>query len=253
MKKNLLKVLSHPLFIMVISSAVTWGIIQLNIFVSAQKLQNLAQSITVEINKEQSRIGPGTIIAKQGNKYLVISNAHVILNSPSTLPNSSVLLNSKSFQITTFGEQNYEATLISNPELAKIDLGLLEFTSNQNFPLANIANSLPEIGEKVIAAGFVTEQKTLNLTEGEIKYIPEKPFQKGYQIGYTNTIEMGMSGGPIINTKGELIGLNGKRANPIYNSGFIYEDNSKPPAIEVDRYRQVSWGIPSVIFFTQIR
>lgn len=224
--------------------------------ISDEKLKNIAKNITVKISdhneNSNTQMGSGTIIGKQGDRYLVITNAHVLFNSDGVPPNSSVLLDSKTFKVMTFDGKNNQATLITNPELAELDLALLEFTTNEDYPFTNIVNYLPKKGEKVLASGFINTNKNLILRDGEITQIPEKSFEKGYQIGYTSSIEKGMSGGAILNSKGEIIGINGRSANPILNTGFIYEDGSKPTPSEIEQYRKLSWGIPAVNFFRQI-
>ncbi len=53
-----------------------------------------------------------------------------------------------------------------------------------------------------------------------------------------------MSGGAILNQKGELIGINAMRAYPILGEPFVYEDDSSPTESIRESMMKSSWGIP---------
>ncbi|MHC5729382.1 MAG: S1 family peptidase, partial [Nostoc sp.] len=76
--------------------------------------------------------------------------------------------------------------------------------------------------------------------------------KEGYQIGYNSNIEQGMSGGAILNIKGRLIGINGRGAYPILNTGYVYPDGSRPTESEIKRMRSLSWGIPISTVLAQV-
>jgi tetratricopeptide (TPR) repeat protein/S1-C subfamily serine protease len=71
----------------------------------------------------------------------------------------------------------------------------------------------------------------------------QQPFQEGYQIGYTNNIVAGMSGGAIFDELGDLVGINGISAYPILDTVYRYEDNTTPPPAEIEKFRALSWGL----------
>jgi tetratricopeptide (TPR) repeat protein/S1-C subfamily serine protease len=81
-------------------------------------------------------------------------------------------------------------------------------------------------------------------TEGEVSLIPDRALEQGYQLGYTNPIQSGMSGGPIINRDGDIVGFNGRHGNPLFGDPFVYADGSKPTDAERQKMVGLSWGLP---------
>ena len=203
------------------------------------QLQTLISQVTVKIITDKNR-GSGTILGKQRNKYLVITNAHVVMG------NHRVTLQ-------TIDKQTYSAQIIPNPNLEKFDLALIEFSSVQNYCTRTVTSIIPEINTNIMAAGYTSQSPDILYRPGKVEQIPDKPLKDGYQIGYTSDIIQGMSGGPILNNRGEIVGINGKTAYPIFNSGLIYADGNKPSAAEIAKMRTVSWGIPVFRFLQQVQ
>ena len=81
-------------------------------------------------------------------------------------------------------------------------------------------------------------------TEGEVSLIPNQALEEGYQLGYTNLIQSGMSGGPIINRDGDIVGFNGRHGNPLFGDPFVYADGSKPTDADRQKMVGLSWGLP---------
>ncbi|UKO98747.1 tetratricopeptide repeat protein [Nostoc sp. UHCC 0870] len=205
---------------------------------SPQQLQTLASQNTVRIIGD-SNGGSGTLIAKQGNTYLVVTNAHVIRGV-------------NNIQLQTTDKKNHTAKLIPNRNLENLDLALLEFQTSQNYCLRKIADFIPYKQTPVTAAGYSSEKREIVYRTGTVEQIPDRPLKEGYQIGYTSDIEQGMSGGAIINSRGELIGINGKSAYPLFNTGYTYADGTKPTEAEIQQMRTVSWGIPVSTFLARV-
>ncbi|MDB9401354.1 tetratricopeptide repeat protein, partial [Microcystis aeruginosa CS-567/02-A1] len=148
--------------------------------------------------------------------------------------------------------KTYTAKIIPNPNLENLDLALIEFQSNQNYCLRQITSIIPNLETPVMAAGYSIDKQQIVYRTGTVQQIPERPLKEGYQIGYTSDIEQGMSGGTIINSRGEIIGINGKSAYPILNTGFTYSDGTKPTQTQIQKMRTVSWGIPVFTFLAQV-
>lgn len=204
-------------------------------FPSKDQLQEIAESITVRVYSNQ-RKGSGTLIGKHGSTYRILTNAHVLLPG-------------KPFRVQLVDGEIYEASQVQSINWKGRDLALLKFQSYKDYQLACLNHSLKvSIGKSVFASGFPYDSQELAFTEGRISLFPPKKLDGGYQIGYTNLIQQGMSGGPILNGQGELIGINGMIAYPILNTSYIFEDGSSPNDSQISLMRRVSWGIPISTF-----
>jgi len=200
---------------------------------TSAQLQALAKSITVKILTKNGSAS-GTLIAKNGNNYTILTNDHVI--NPG-----------ESYRIQAPDGKIYPATVIKEkpPSLKNQDAALFQFESTVEYTIATLGISAPiAVEQKIVAAGFVNDSAKLVFTEGQISLLPDKSFQRGYRIGYNNKIQPGMSGGPILNYQGEVIGINAVHAYPISDKIYTYIDNSKPSAAERQQMRQYSWGLP---------
>ena len=200
---------------------------------TSAQLQDLAKSITVKILTKNGS-GSGTLIAKNGNSYTILTNDHVV--SPGA-----------SYRIQTPDGKIYSANVIKEkpPSLKNQDVALFQFQSTVEYTIATLGTSSPiAVEQKIVAAGFVNDNAKLVFTEGQISLLPDKSFQRGYRIGYSNKVQPGMSGGPILNYQGEVIGINAVHAYPISDKIYVFSDNTKPSAAERQQMRQYSWGVP---------
>ena len=208
---------------------------------SRQKLQTLAKQITVRVMGDNNS-GSGTIFAKKGNSYLVVTNSHVLLGV-------------NKVQIKTPDNQIYSAQILPNTNFGKLDLAVLQFTSNQNYCLPKeIASFDINTDTPVIAAGYSSSKGEMLFRTGTVKQIISQPTLKaGYEIGYTSDIEQGMSGGPIISSLGYLLGINGISSYPLVNSGYVYTNGKRPTNPEIQEFRKLSWGIPIKTVLAQVK
>ncbi len=206
---------------------------------SEQQLKTIASRITVRVIGDNNG-GSGTIIAQQGNTYLVVTNSHVIRGV------SSVKLKTSDGNI-------HDAKIVPNIKFEKSDLALLEFKTNQNYCLQQVSNTIPITETEVTAAGYSSAKGEIVFRTGTVQQISQQSLKEGYQIGYTSDIEQGMSGGAIINSRGELIGINGRSAYPILNTGYVYPDGTRPTEEEIQQMRKLSWGIPITTLLAQVK
>ncbi|GCA71998.1 TPR repeat-containing protein YrrB [Microcystis aeruginosa NIES-2519] len=202
--------------------------------------EQFLQRVTVRITSETNR-GSGTIIAKKGDNYLVLTNAHVTRSA-------------KTLQVQTYDGHSRAARIVPNSLSENQDLALLEFSDTRDYSIATIAKFTPNqdrIGLEVVAAGYVAETGQYRTTKGTLEQVSDRPLRDGYSVGYSGEIVQGMSGGGIF-VDGELIGINGRSAHPIL-SNYIYEDGTKPTDAEIQQMRAVNWGISINTLLTYIR
>ncbi|BAZ37835.1 peptidase S1 and S6 chymotrypsin/Hap [Calothrix sp. NIES-4101] len=217
---------------------------------SQQQVQKLAAAITVKI-LSGGFLGSGILVHQDGHVYTVLTNAHVLRSSKPP------------YRIQTPDGQVYAASfpveklhVNSLPEDA--DLALLEFrSSKRKYQVAFLGSSSNlNIGNEVFAAGFPVDtqgfvDRGFSLKVGEISLVLDKALEGGYRIGYTNDIQKGMSGGPLLNRAGEVVAINGMHAEPLWGNPYVYQDGTEPDRdlrLEMERY---SWGIPMEIYVHQ--
>jgi len=210
---------------------------------SVKQLHTLAESITVKVLSGEF-LGSGILIDQQGSVYTVLTNAHILRSAEPP------------YQIQTPDGQIYQADVPQNVSFPGHDLALLQFQSpDGRYPVASLGTS-PRVGGEVFAAGFPfvddlsqvpvirDKQGGFVLQVGQVSLILEKALEGGYRIGYTNPVEKGMSGGPLLNNRGQVVGINGMHAEPLWGDPYIYMDGSIPEPDLREQMSHYSWGIP---------
>lgn len=144
--------------------------------------------------------GTGCIIDKSG---IILTSAHVIDIG-------------KTVVVTMNNGQNYTAKVLKHLGENK-DIALLKIETNQNLKTVKLGNSEKiKVGEKVLAIGNPFGFSG-TLTQGIISRID---YAKN-RIQTDAAINPGSSGGPLLNTKGEIIGINQAIYNPDNNISNI--------------------------------
>ncbi|MEH2324261.1 MAG: tetratricopeptide repeat protein [Nostoc sp.] len=199
---------------------------------SPTQIRQLAQAVSVKV-LSNNKGGSGVLISKQGQTYTIITNAHVISNKGT-------------YRIQTPDGKTYTATVINQGNSLKgNDLAVLQFQSQAKYQIIPLAsNSNLAENQEVFAAGFPDDSKEIVVTNGKISLLSKQPLVGGYQIGYTNEIRQGMSGGSLLNQSGQLIGINGLLNNAILNEAYFYQNGSKPSAEQLQQLRQLSFAVP---------
>ncbi len=208
---------------------------------STEHLQQLAQSITVKIFSGDRNNGSGIVIQRQGQQYSVVTNEHVLtLGTP--------------YRIQTPDGRFHEATVARGFNFNGQDLAVLQFSANADYAVASLGNaSSLNVGDDVFAGGFpfgANPDRRLGFvfTQGEITLLSDRAVNGGYQIGYTNDIQKGMSGGPVLNRQGQVVAINGMHAYPLWGDPYVFLDGTRPDAAVREIMTRSSLAIPIETF-----
>jgi len=169
--------------------------------------------------------GSGVVILPEG---FIVTNYHVVKNANSSI---TVSFNPK------YDDRVYQAKLVSFVQ--DEDLALLKIPHERDFPTIPLGTSSDLMpGETVVAIGNPHGQ-THSVSSGIISGLHrnvEIPVDSWRTLHFTDLIQtdasinLGNSGGPLLNIHGELIGINSVVNSAAENIGF---------AIPVDRVREV--------------
>ena len=144
--------------------------------------------------------GTGCIIRDDG---IILTGSHVVEDA-------------KSIEIKTSNGKIYKADVIAQMGKNK-DLALLKINAKEKFPTISFGNSDEvKVGQKVLAIGNPFGFAG-TLTQGIISRID---YAKG-RIQTDASINPGCSGGPLLNTSGEVIGISQSIYNPDNNISNI--------------------------------
>ncbi|MBD2775760.1 S1 family peptidase [Iningainema tapete] len=204
---------------------------------SVEQIQQQAQAITVKVMSSDV-LGSGIILQRQGSVYTVLTNAHVLRagNPPYRIQTSDRHI-----------WQNVETN--ASTSLHKNDLAILQFRSTGKVYLVASLGSSPVVGMEVFAGGFptteeVSGEKGFVFNTGKVSLVLPKALEGGYQVGYTNNIQKGMSGGPLLNRQGKVVGVNGMHANPIWDAPSVFADGSEAAPALHQKITRLSWAVP---------
>ncbi|MFO5492390.1 MAG: tetratricopeptide repeat-containing serine protease family protein, partial [Cuspidothrix sp.] len=168
-----------------------------------QEIDDTAQNITVLIENRNG--GSGTIINRDGNTYTVLTSFHNVADK------------TVQYTLVTPDGQRYPIDVKNlKPLGGNIDLTVVQFNSSKSYQVAKIGDSdNAKRRDNVYTAGFPAKTGGINAylfecRDGQINAnATQVTIDGGYNLIYSNKILKGMSGGPVLNQKGELIGING--------------------------------------------
>ncbi len=196
----------------------------------------VAKTVTVRIDGKNT--GSGVIIRHQGDRYSVLTNWHVVS------PMSGKLSSTDRSTVQTMDGKKHLVLVPTIDRVANLDLAILEFRSRYRYPVVAIGNSdrLNE-GQALYVSGWADPSPQLpnsayQFLVGNLSGRIDKP-RDGYALVYTVSALPGMSGGPILDRRGNLVGIHG-RAIADLRTGTV----SSVLGIDVNRYRQASGDLP---------
>jgi tetratricopeptide (TPR) repeat protein len=195
---------------------------------TATDVQTVAREATVLIG-DYSQGGSGVIIARSGNNYYVATAEHTIGKI-------------EQYGLQTYDGEQHTFTANAVRKLPGVDLAILQFTSHKNYRIVRFVNS-DLIGgieaTSVYIAGYPLssdkQPRRYRFSSGRVMDNSPGDMAEGYSLFYTNTTLGGMSGGPILDRDGRLVGIHGR--------GFTEEMNDERGVLLPVQY-ELSLGIP---------
>jgi Do/DeqQ family serine protease len=156
-------------------------------------------------NRNQERefrsrgLGSGIIVRHLDGTYYVLTNYHVVKDA-------------NEISVGVKDGKEYTAELVGKDD--RKDLALVSFKSSDNYPLAVLGDSdLVHVGDWAIAMGNpLGEDYSFSVTMGIVSAVGRTGRAPGNNINdFIQTdapINQGNSGGPLVNIRGEVIGIN---------------------------------------------
>ncbi|NJK40202.1 MAG: tetratricopeptide repeat protein [Acaryochloridaceae cyanobacterium SU_2_1] len=174
---------------------------QVSMALSPAEVNKIAKDITVRIDGQSP--GSGVIIKRNGTTYTVLTAAHVVATPDE-------------YQVITQDGKQYQVDAKTILKFPNVDMAMLTFASNQAYTVVKLgdANQISE-GSPSFVAGFPSRSQALtdiiyNFTVGTITANAKRPLSDGYALVYSNNTLPGMSGGPVLDSEGRLLGIHGR-------------------------------------------
>ena len=172
-----------------------------------QEIAKLAISATVQINGKTSGSGTGFIIAKQGTTYTVLTANHVVADKDTYTIRSHT---GKDYPVT-------RSVLLQKGQNAP-DLAVVTFNSAESYPVITLGDSeQATVGTEIFVFGYPgippsrkgQTERNFEFSPGFVtSRLPNHP--RGYTLRYNAITKGGMSGGPVFDTEGRVVGIHGE-------------------------------------------
>jgi tetratricopeptide (TPR) repeat protein/S1-C subfamily serine protease len=186
------------------------------------KLNDKARKMTVRIETSGGS-GSGVIVAKEGNSYYVLTAKHVVRDADT----NRELTNS---QVITYDQDAHPVT--STVVAEGVDMAVVKFSSSSNYQVAKLGKYSTKDEDLAFVGGFPGRDKIksplwqwqLNpgyissRESGKLRTQNDQSFTEGYDLIYGSISYGGMSGGPVFDTNGNVIGIHGKGEGADLNS-----------------------------------
>jgi S1-C subfamily serine protease len=200
------------------------------------KIDKIAQQITVRIDSQNSGNGSGTIVAKQGQTYYVLTANHVVDRSRTQKGcQFDIPQGQEQYRLTTPDGENYAIQPSAIVCQDGVDLAVVQFTSPKEYTVATVAKYNIAIGKTtdeekwVFVSGFPASESQRRLTAGKVLTKEQGAISakdafslaenSGYELVYSNLSLPGMSGAPVLDSRGRLVGINAAAENEFESDG----------------------------------
>ncbi len=176
------------------------------------ELDAIARDVTVLIDGLYP--GSGVIVARNGSTYYVLTAKHVVEVEDE-------------YDLVAPDGKRYPLDYRKIEKLSGVDLAVLQFSSEQNYKIATLADydlrsrlNTRQLG-LVFVSGWplpgqgIPEQirlfsPGLRLGQDIAPGLAKESISEGYELFYTSITYPGMSGGPVLDASGRVIGIHGR-------------------------------------------
>ena len=214
---------------------------------SGPEINEISQATTlliVGVSEQGQAHGSGSLIAQEGNTCVGVTNAHVVDFEDSQ---------NFEFAVRTADEAIHQVT---DMQIFRYeDLALVAFECEQDYQTIPLATYQLSPGQEVYLSGWPADSTpdgsyVRQFTSGSISTILDEPFV-GYQVGYTNVTNSGMSGGQVLDAAGRLVAIHGLGA--IENSQQIAARLNVDESIAAEFADKTgfNYGIPVTTFLAR--
>jgi serine protease Do len=192
------------------------------------QIKDIANNITVfieitDFNGDQSH-GSGVIIAREDSTYYVLTSKHVVKHQEDDYQ----------YTISTHDGESHALDNDNIRHIQDVDLAVVSFQSDRIYKVAQIAATAIEPGIPIYVNGFPKAGQEIQtgsqFTEGIITGINQQ-HRTGYNLVYDNFTREGMSGAPVLNAQGKLIGIHGlaEQESPECQQAEAIDNHGLPP------------------------
>jgi Do/DeqQ family serine protease len=185
--------------------------------------------------KERAVVGSGSGVIISEDGYIVTNN-HVIANA-------------SQLEVTLNNNKTFSAELVGTD--SKTDIALIKIDSDEKFPYVPFGDSNAiKIGEWVLAVGNpfnLTSTVTAGIVSAKARDLNEFDGNPQSFIQTDAAVNRGNSGGALVNTRGELIGINtaitSETGSYVGYSFAVPSNNARKVIEDIMEYGNVQQGI----------
>ncbi|MBV9861234.1 MAG: trypsin-like peptidase domain-containing protein [Alphaproteobacteria bacterium] len=183
--------------------------------------------------KGERTIGTGSGVIIDAQKGYVLTNNHVV-TADDNLPAGTRLR----FKVGLRDGREFPGDVVGRDELT--DVALLRIPAEDLAAIDIIDSGSLEVGDLVLAIGYplgLDQTVTMGVVSGLRRHLSDKSLQDFIQTDAA--VNHGNSGGPLIDSRGRLVGLNSSIANP-YGEGNIGLNFAVPTRIAMEVTAQLA-------------